>query len=235
MNTTSMKRTRRLEESLAVLLRYGSWLASAAIGLGFALALCDSWFGTRNLAILPNMRIAAIGIVLFILLPTLRVLLMLLAFVHEGDFRLAATAGLVFAIILLGIFLGLRAASGIAAHQSQHRATARQEVSLHQGLRKLAASTVEETIGVMRRRPLSRYSEGVIPSSLWNTVVIWDDLKSRRTWQYRSSLHSAFRATLFVAAKSNEFLRNSAPLTVYPIGCEFARLGEWYRYWTLRP
>jgi uncharacterized membrane protein len=40
------------------------------------------------------MRIAAIGIVLFILLPTLRVLLMLVAFIHEGDFRLAATAGL---------------------------------------------------------------------------------------------------------------------------------------------
>jgi hypothetical protein len=99
---------------LAVLLRYGSWLASAAIGLGFALALCDSHFGTRNLAILPNMRIAAIGIVLFILLPMLRVLLMLLVFIREGDFRLAATAGLVLAIIVLAIFLGFRATSGIA-------------------------------------------------------------------------------------------------------------------------
>jgi len=84
---TSMNRTGRLEESLAVLLCYGSWLASAAIGLGFALALCDSRFGTRNLAILPNMSIATIGIVLFILLPTLRVLLMLLVFIREGDFR----------------------------------------------------------------------------------------------------------------------------------------------------
>lgn len=119
MNTTSMNRTGRLEESLAVLLRYGSWLASAAIGLGFALALCDSRFSTRNLAILPNMRIAAIGIVLFILLPTLRVLLMLLVFIREGDFRLAATAGFVLAIILLGIFLGLRTASGLAAYRSQ--------------------------------------------------------------------------------------------------------------------
>ena len=112
MNTTSMKRTWRLEESLAVLLRYGSWLASATIGLGFALALCDSRFGTQNLALLPNMRIAAIGIVLFILLPALRVLLMLLVFIRQGDFRLAATAGLVFAMIVLGIFLGLRTASG---------------------------------------------------------------------------------------------------------------------------
>jgi hypothetical protein len=109
-----MNRSRRLEESLAGLLRYGSWLASAAIGLGFALAFCDVRFGTRNLAILPNMRVAEIGIVLFILLPTLRVLLMLLAFIHEGDFRLAATACLVFATIVLAIFLGFRAASVIA-------------------------------------------------------------------------------------------------------------------------
>ena len=116
-----MNRTGRLEESLAVLLCYGSWLASAAVGLGFALALCDSRFGTRNLAILPNMRIAAIGIVLFILLPTLRVLLMLFVYIREGDFRLAATAGLVLAIILLGIVLGLRTPSGMAAYQSQSR------------------------------------------------------------------------------------------------------------------
>jgi len=109
-----MNGTGRLEELLAALLRDGSWLASAAIGLGFALALIDSRFGTRNLAILPNMRIATMGIVLFILLPTLRVLLMLFVFIREGDFRLAVTAALVLAIILLGIVLGFRATSGIA-------------------------------------------------------------------------------------------------------------------------
>ena len=109
-----MSRTGRLEVLLAALLRYGSWLASAAIGLGFALALIDSRFGTRNLAIVPDMRIATIGIVLFILLPTLRVLLMLLVFIREGDFRLAVTAGFVLAIILLGIVLRFRATTGIA-------------------------------------------------------------------------------------------------------------------------
>jgi hypothetical protein len=107
-----MNRTGRLEELLAALLRDGSWLASAAIGLGFALALIDSRFGTRNLALLPNMRIAMMGIVLFILLPALRVLLMLIVFIREGDFRLAATAGLVLAIILLGIVLGFGTTSG---------------------------------------------------------------------------------------------------------------------------
>ena len=109
-----MNRTGRLEELLAALLRHGSWLASAMIGLGFTLALIDSHFGTRNLAILPNMRLATMGIVLFILLPTLRVLLMLLVFIREGDFRLAVTAGLVLAIILLGIVLGFHATSDIA-------------------------------------------------------------------------------------------------------------------------
>jgi uncharacterized membrane protein len=99
-----MNRMGRLEELLAALLRYGTWLASAAIGLGLALALIDS-----HLAIVPNMRIATTGIVLLILLPALRVLLMLLVFVRGGEFRLAVTAGLVLAIILLGIVLGFRA------------------------------------------------------------------------------------------------------------------------------
>ena len=104
----------RLETLVAALLRYGSWLASAAISLGFVLALIDSRFATRNLAILPNMRIATMGIALFIMLPILRVLLMLLVFIREGDFRLAVTAGLVLAIILVGIVLAFRATSGIA-------------------------------------------------------------------------------------------------------------------------
>jgi uncharacterized membrane protein len=74
-----------------------------AIGLGFALALIDSRVGTRNLAILPNLRIASMGIVLFILLPSLRVLLMLLVFIRERDFRFAAAAGLVLVIISLSV------------------------------------------------------------------------------------------------------------------------------------
>jgi uncharacterized membrane protein len=46
------------------------------------------------------------GIALFILLPMLRVLLMLLVFIRERDFRLASRAGWVLAIILLSIVLG---------------------------------------------------------------------------------------------------------------------------------
>jgi uncharacterized membrane protein len=99
----------RLEELLAALLRYGSWSASAAIGLGYALALIGSHTPIRNPAALPNMRIVSVGIVLFILLPILRVLLMFLVFVRERDFRFAFISGMVLAIILLGIFLGVPA------------------------------------------------------------------------------------------------------------------------------
>jgi hypothetical protein len=104
-----MNRTKRLEELLTALFRYGSWLASATIGLGFALSLIDSRFGTRNLADLPDMRIATMGIALFILLPVLSVLLMLLVFVREGNSRLAIAAGFVVTVILFGAVLGLRA------------------------------------------------------------------------------------------------------------------------------
>ena len=108
----------RLEELLAALLRHGSWSASAAIGLGYALALIGSHSPSRNLAVLPNIRIVSVGIVLFILLPILRVLLMLLFFIRERDFRLAVAAALVLAIILVGIVLAFRATSGIAGQRS---------------------------------------------------------------------------------------------------------------------
>lgn len=83
----------RLEWLLAGLLQYGSWLASIVIGLGLAFS---------------SMRIATIGIALFILLPTLRVLLMLLVFLRERDYRFTAIAALVLAIILLGFAVGMR-------------------------------------------------------------------------------------------------------------------------------
>jgi hypothetical protein len=100
-----MNRVRRLEELLAGLLRYGSWSASAAIGLGFLLALVGSDSSARNPATAAH-RIATIGIVLFILLPMLRVLVMFLVFLRERDFRFACVAASVLAIILLGIVLG---------------------------------------------------------------------------------------------------------------------------------
>jgi uncharacterized membrane protein len=54
------------------------------------------------------------GIVLLILLPSFRVLLMLLVFLRDRDYRLAVTAGLVLMIILLGLILSIRKMSPAA-------------------------------------------------------------------------------------------------------------------------
>ena len=56
-----MNRAGRLEELLAALLRYGSWSASAAIGLGYALALIGSHAHSWNPPVLFNMRIVTCG------------------------------------------------------------------------------------------------------------------------------------------------------------------------------
>ncbi len=100
-----MTTIRRLEELLAALLRYGSWLASAAIGLGFALALAGRYSHGWNPAIAPH-RIATLGIALFILLPVSRVFVMFIVFLRQRDFRFASIAASVLMIILLGIVLG---------------------------------------------------------------------------------------------------------------------------------
>ena len=99
----------RLEQLLAAFLHYGSWSALAAIGLGYALALIGSHAPTSNLTVLSNMRIVRMGIALLILLPILRVLLMLLVFIRERDFRFAFISGMVLAVTLLGILLGVPA------------------------------------------------------------------------------------------------------------------------------
>jgi uncharacterized membrane protein len=82
-----------MERILAALLHYGSWVASIVIGSGLVLTPFDSRLE----------KITTAGIVLFILLPTLRVLTMLIVFLHERDFRFAGIAALVLTIILLGL------------------------------------------------------------------------------------------------------------------------------------
>jgi len=88
---------------LAGLLHYGSWLASAAIGLGLAMA---------SLSAGPaGVRIATAGIALFILLPSVRVLTMVIVFARQRDYRFSAIAALVLTIVLLGFVLGIRTMS----------------------------------------------------------------------------------------------------------------------------
>ena len=104
-----MNKVGRLEELLAAFLRYGSLSALAAISLGYSLGLIASHAPTWNLPVLSSMRIVRVGIALFILLPIFRVLLMLIGFIRKRDFRFAFISGMVLAIVLLGIFLGVPA------------------------------------------------------------------------------------------------------------------------------
>jgi uncharacterized membrane protein len=81
-----------LERLLAETLRYGTWAASIAIVIGL---------------VLPKTALVTIGIALFILLPVMRVILMLGAFLRLKDYRMSAVAGLVLLIIVLGCVLGM--------------------------------------------------------------------------------------------------------------------------------
>lgn len=107
--TADLARHPGLERLLARLLRYGTGLATCVIALGLALPLIG-WPGAPPAT--TSAQIVTIGIALFILLPVLRVLLMLIAFVYEGDYRFTAIATLVLAIIVLGAALGVHMAGG---------------------------------------------------------------------------------------------------------------------------
>jgi uncharacterized membrane protein len=104
----------RLERALAGVLHYGTWLASIVVSVGLALALIDWRAVTHGRPILPNMDIVTAGIALFILLPVLRVIVMLIAFLRERDYRFSAIATLVLMIIFLAFALGTRLPSAVA-------------------------------------------------------------------------------------------------------------------------
>jgi uncharacterized membrane protein len=96
----------RLERLLAAVLQYGTWLATAVIAIGMAMAPVDRRVGVPHPAALTPMRIATAGVALLILLPVLRVTLMLIVFVRQRDYRLGGVAALVLVFIVLGFTLG---------------------------------------------------------------------------------------------------------------------------------
>jgi hypothetical protein len=100
-------RSAQLEWLLAGTLHYGTLLASAVIGLGLGLALIDSRFSAPKPSIPRDTRIVTIGIAMLILLPLVRVIVMLIVYLRQRDYRLAAIALLVLTIILLGLTVGL--------------------------------------------------------------------------------------------------------------------------------
>jgi uncharacterized membrane protein len=109
--TTDLARHPRLEQLLARVLRRGTWFATCVIALGLALILIGSPGATPALAVTSG-RIVAVGIAFLILLPVLRVLLMLVVFVIEGDYRFGAIAAIVLAVIVLGAALSAFMAGG---------------------------------------------------------------------------------------------------------------------------
>jgi Protein of unknown function (DUF1634) len=111
MNRTT-PRVAPLEWLLAGTLYYGTLMASTVVCLGLGLAMIGGRFGAARLAILRDMRIATIGIALFILLPVARVIVMLVAYVRQRDYLLSAIALLVLTVILLGFAVGLAARRG---------------------------------------------------------------------------------------------------------------------------
>lgn len=94
-----------LERLLAATLRGGTWIASAAILAGLLAPALASRFGYGGAAASAATLVKS-GIGLFILLPVLRLVLMLIAFVRAGDYRMGAVAGLVLGIIVLGCVIG---------------------------------------------------------------------------------------------------------------------------------
>jgi len=98
----------RLERTLAATLYWGTWVASSVVAMGLTLAMLDSGVVVREMAVQRDMRIASAGIAFFILLPVIRVIVMLFAFLRDRDYHFSVIAALVLAITLLGLLAGMR-------------------------------------------------------------------------------------------------------------------------------
>ena len=96
----------RMEKSLAGLLRYGALVASGWMAIGMALSASQKIFPFVPSLITISDRFLAIGIVLLIALPVLRVAFTTVVFLLEKDYRFAAISGLVLIIITVGFILG---------------------------------------------------------------------------------------------------------------------------------
>lgn len=93
----------RMEAILARLLRYGAIIAGGWLVLGLA---WGGGFSTTGGAGGVADRCLAIGIVMLIALPVLRVALMMIIFALERDYRFAAISAAVLIIIALGFAMG---------------------------------------------------------------------------------------------------------------------------------
>ena len=102
--TDDRRRLLRLESILAGLLRYGALAASGWIAVGMGMSMFGGVFPQLHAGLAD--RCTAIGTVLLIALPVLRVALTTVVFLFEGDYLFAAISGSVLLIIMLGLLLG---------------------------------------------------------------------------------------------------------------------------------
>jgi uncharacterized membrane protein len=101
MNRTPIKPL-RLESLLAGVLNVGTWLASTVIAVGIGLSLFY-----RGTPFLRGTQVMTAGIGLLILLPILRVIIMLIVFAKERDYRFAVAAAVVLLILFAGFAVGI--------------------------------------------------------------------------------------------------------------------------------
>lgn len=94
--------TERLENRLAILLEYGTWLACAVIAAGLLLTSVVMTQSVLGGALVKT------GIGLIILLPMLRVTMMLGLFAKDRNYQYTAIALTVLLIIAAGVVIGLR-------------------------------------------------------------------------------------------------------------------------------
>ncbi|MBV8232375.1 MAG: DUF1634 domain-containing protein [Planctomycetaceae bacterium] len=102
--TDDRRRLLRMESILAGLLRYGALVASGWIATGMAMSMFGGAPPNPHVGLAH--RCMAIGIVLLIALPVLRVALTTSGFLFERDYLFAAISGAVLGILALGFLLG---------------------------------------------------------------------------------------------------------------------------------
>lgn len=105
MNPLSSKPNRH-DGIIAGLLWYGTLIASAVIMIGIILGAAAQMGDTAGLA-QTGYALIKLGVVIFVLLPIIRVALMLVMFAHARDYIYTGIAALVLAIIGIGVLLGL--------------------------------------------------------------------------------------------------------------------------------
>ncbi len=106
MGKTSTTKTFILERILAKGLLYGTWFASAVIGLGIVLRLSAGYLIQTGLMDALGLNVIKAGIAIFIVLPIVRLITMLIFFLSKRDYVFGVIVAMVLLIIAIGLVLG---------------------------------------------------------------------------------------------------------------------------------